>query len=165
MDKRKRIILVVCIIGVIVTGCCSTTVIPDNSGEIMETQSDLADDVATVIEQSGNLEDQASEISGTLAGLAQSNPDLIVIAGKAEVHAKDARVHAEANRELKKSVDKARMEVVRTLKRSAHVEGLYNTEKAERIRVEGQRNLAWVILCVIGIIVVAIGYLKIRGFL
>lgn len=164
MDRRTRTILVFCALVFILTGCCTPGVIPDNSGDIVETQTDVATGAETVATGAESIEAGAMTLAGTLAGLAQSDPSLAPVAAQAASHSEATKIHAAEARKLQASVEKARIEVVNLMKRSAQIEGLYQEEQLTRIKAEGERNLA---IAIIGGIILAGAvylYLKIRGF-
>ena len=117
VDRRTGIILVFCALGFCLAGCCTPGVIPDNSGDIVETQTDVATGAETVATGAESIEAGATALAGTLAGLAQADPSLAPVAAQAASHSEATKIHAAEARELPASVEKAQDRSGKPLKR------------------------------------------------
>lgn len=162
-ERRTIRLLAFCVIGPVFALCaCQSGPGVIDTGAIIDTQSDVAQGAATVEAGAEGVASGAASLAATLGGMAQENPSLAPVAAQAAVHAAATAAHAAEARELRKSVDSARVEVVATVKKAAIIEGQRVEEREGRLKAEGQRNTAWMALAGIAAVLGVLAFWKVK---
>ena len=152
------------VVVVILFAACNTVpdVMPDNSGAITDTQAEASEGAATVAAGAGTVQEQATEIVSILSGIEGDDPALVLAKEKAKTHEEYTKKHARESLALQETIKKARLEVVNFMARSARLEGLYNEEKAKRIKAEGR--VLFLTACLVALLVGMVIYMVKRLF-